>query len=580
MEFFDTIRQVKSNWASYKIWEVEQQKKEKQNEELRKKYPPTPQELEHAKQYGRTIVDCINIMDQHSIDKSEDAAFVVKNVLVLFKNLLVGVGVTLGSLSLLSNKVRQKPELALYSQIIGAISGAMAASIFGNIWGATTEKQASRIARYQTRENDLKDSRNFVIYNEDQIKEAEEIAKSLPEIKEKRKELSLKRSLNPIETFSKAKETTDELRKDYKKYNIWKQKYLQEELDKKVRFQQMNPSQEELSKAQKDRDVLLGTIKKIENSSLNYLMDMKLALFSVLILLATGGLTVGLISVKLMDQLQKTKKLNIDPTKLNIAKIGGLKFLPIIPILLIIGPMIKLIKDSARIGRYKAKQELLSNPLNFVVYDENQRKTVTLKETPKSKKRSFWTTLKQDLNSIKQFKKDYDEYHTYMNTKHKEELKLQEALKMVNISETQKNEAIKLQKNAFHSFEKMDEKAQRYIDDTDAAIDITLNVISSILTGVTRIFSISLLLKKLEQYNKGGIKEGVSKLEDIPKALKYFKGADIIKIILPLFAPAIINVPLAIKGIQIKKEAGKIGVMQAMKDLDDPKNFIDSQNSD
>jgi len=40
---------------------------------------------------------------------------------------------------------------------------------------------------------------------------------------------------------------------------------------------------------------------------------------------------------------------------------------------------------------------------------------------------------------------------------HKEELKLQEALKQIEISDKQKTDAINLQKRAFHSFEKMDE---------------------------------------------------------------------------------------------------------------------------
>lgn len=42
----------------------------------------------------------------------------------------------------------------------------------------------------------------------------------------------------------------------------------------------------------------------------------------------------------------------------------------------------------------------------------------------------------------------------------------------------------------------------------------------------------------------------------------------------PFFLPSFINIPLTIKGIQIKKDAGKIGVMTAMKDLDNPKNFL------
>jgi len=574
MEFFETVRQVKTNWNPYKKWEIEQQKKEKQNELLSKKYPSTPEELEHAKQYGRTIVECINTMDQASIDKAEDVSFIVKNATSLLTLLCVGVGTTLGTMSQYTKAFKKKPMLLIYSQIIGAITGGMVASIIGNIWGATSEKQASRVARFQVRGDDLKDSRHFVVYNNEQIKKAQEIAKTLPEVEEKKRNLTMKKSLNPIATFSKAGGTTKSLSKDYSKYNQWKKDYLKAEAEKKAKFKQINPSTEELSKAQKDRDVMLGTIKKIETSSLNYLLNMKLAILTIETGLVLGGIGAGFGAVKILDMMQKNKRFEGKAEQFNIAKLAGLKFIPIIPILLVIGPIVKLYKDAARIGRYKAKKELLSNPQNFVAYDEQQRKTVESPKSSTDKKGSFWSGVKKDINSVKHLKKDYVEYHQYMKTEHKEELKLQEALKQVEISDKQKSDAVKLQKDAFHSFEKMDEKAQRYTDDTDAAVDISRKVVASVLNGAGRILSISILLKKLQEYKMGELKSA-----NVLKAMKHFKVLDVVKIVSPMFAPMLINLPLAVRGIQIQKEAGKIGVMTAMKDLEDPKNFLDEKKA-
>ena len=39
MEFFDSIRQVKSNWEPYKKWEEQQKDKDFQRQELSKKAP-------------------------------------------------------------------------------------------------------------------------------------------------------------------------------------------------------------------------------------------------------------------------------------------------------------------------------------------------------------------------------------------------------------------------------------------------------------------------------------------------------------------------------------------------------------
>lgn len=571
MEFFETIRLVKQNWQPYKVWDLEQQKKEKQNEELRKKYPPSPNEIEHAKQYGRTVVETINTMDQHSIDKAEDTKFIVQNAIMLSKYMAIGLGLLSGSLSMLSKKVQKNEALVLYYQAIGVILGAMGTSIAGEILASSTEKQASRIARFQTRENDLKDPRNFVVYSEKQIEEAKQIAKSMPEINDKKHNLTMKESLNPIKTFKNAKNTVDSLRKDYNEYKKWKEKYLKDENDKKIKLQQAKFSQNDLSKAQKSRDNILNTIRKIEYSSLNYLMNMRLALYSIVAALLAAGVSCGIGAVKLIDYLHKNKKIKFNSTALNISKLGGVKFVPVIPLILTIGPMVKLAKDAARVGRYKAKQELLSSPQNFIAYSDEERKRVKKTSETQKTRQNNNGMLKDSFQTIKQLKKDYQEYNNYMKTKHKEELKLDEALKQVKITPEQLIEAKKLQKQVFHAFEKMDEKAQRFTDDTEAAVDICTKLVGITLSGIVRIISISYALKKLKQYNKNEI----LKLKDIKKAFKKFNSGDILKTILPLFAPMLISTPLIIKGIHIKKEAGKIGVMTAMQDLEDPKNFID-----
>lgn len=575
MEFFNTVKQVQKNWTPYKKWEIEQQKKDKQNEELRKKYPPTPEELEHAKQYGRTIVDVINTMDQHSIDKAEDASFAVHNALMFIKLGAVFLGGFLGSFGKLNSTKFNKTESKIYSSIIGMIISGTITGAISRVYGATIEKQASRIARFQTRENDLKDSRNFVIYNEKQIQEAEEIAKTMPDVKDKSKNLTLKKSLNPIETFSKASKTTKYLAKDYAKYSEWKQKYLKEDEKRKTDFKTMSVPEEDLNKAQKDRDIMLNTIRKIENSSLNYLMDMHLALLMFAIGIGTLGLGLGIGFVKILDSLQKNKKITQNNAHANIAKFGGLKVIPFALSFLLIGPVIKLEKDAARIGRYKAKQELLSNPQNFIGFDENQRKTVGKDYSITPERKNFLSIFKKDFENIKRLKRDYKEYHEYLNNEHKHELKLNEALKQVKITKEQEIEAINIQKHAFHSFEKMDEKAQRFVDDTNAAVGIGNKLISSILQGAAKIFAVSIIFKKLDDYSKSNI----NSFNDAMKQLfKHFKGNDLIKITLPMIFASIISQPFYVKGIQIEKEAGKIGVMQAMQDLDDPKNFLDEKN--
>jgi len=570
MEFFDTIIQVKTNWQPYKQWELEQQKKEKQNEELRKKYPPMQQELEHAKQYGRTIVDVINTMDQHSIDKSEDAMVVINSCMEVLSISSIVLGTGIGALLKKIPSIKNNNKLHQPFALIGFMLGAAVSSIIRNIWSAQIEKQASRIARYQTRENDLKDSRNFVVYDNEQIKKAEEVSKTLPEIKENRKDITLKQSLNPIKTFSNAMKTTKDLQKDYTKYEKWKNGYIQEEALKNGKFKTINTHQDKLEKAEKDRDVILGTIKQIENASLNYMMNMSLALNAINAALFSGGLALGGGIGWLLNHLQKK---NILPEKsgiLNSTKITLPVILPVFLMISVMGASAKAIKDSARVGRFKAKQDLLNNPEKFIVFPENIRKTATDIKESKLENKGFIERFKEDIKSLKQLKLDYAEYKIYMNTKHKEELKLDEALKQIKISPEQEIEAKYLQKNVFHSFEKMDEKAQRFTDDIDAAVDITRTIIATTVSTICRIVSLVFLNDKLMKHNDGKELKGL----EMFKKLKYLKGSEIFIAVGTFILPSFVSMPVSIKGIQIKKDAGKIGVMTAMKDLDDPKNFL------
>lgn len=575
MEFFDTLSQVKSNWSPYKKWETEQSKKEKQNEELRRKYPPSQEELTKAKNYGRTIVETINTMDQHSIDKSEDAALVIKNATtgLGFIGLFLGstVGVALKHLPQTKAKFKA-PDFIL--GVIGGAIGASLAGLFGEVYGAQIEKQASRIARFQTRENDLKDYKNFVIYNDEQLEKAEKIAQTLPEVEENKKDITIKKSFNPIASFKKAKKTTDELREDSKAYSQWKEKFEKTEKEKKENFPNMKVPPEELSKAEKDRDNILHTIKKIENYSLNYMMNMKLTIFSAQLALDGAGLGIGMGIYAIINGLQKKHILKEKSAFVNWAKSAGIKFIPIAVIIGTIGPTVKLLKDSARIGRFKAKQELLNNPQNFIAFDDQQRKNLDVGQMSQNKaikEEGFIEKFKKDLNEIKRFKKDYNEYHNYMNTERKHELKLQEALKQVEITKEQEIQAKELQKKAFLSFEKMDEKAQRFIDDTDAGVDVTRHTITTTISTICKVLVFSVFIKKANAYNNG--KE--LGFKDMFTLYKHFTTKDIFTLLGIGLIPTAVNIPLAVKGIQIKKEAGKIGVMQAMKDLNDPKNFLD-----
>ncbi len=72
MDFFNSLSQVAKNRSNFKKWEENQRNENAQREELAKRRQHTPEELQKAKEYGSTIIDVIDVMDNHSENVAEN----------------------------------------------------------------------------------------------------------------------------------------------------------------------------------------------------------------------------------------------------------------------------------------------------------------------------------------------------------------------------------------------------------------------------------------------------------------------------------------------------------------------------
>lgn len=568
MEFFNSIKQIKSNWQPYKKWEAEQNDKEFQRQELYKRVQTSEEDLKRASQYGRTIVDAINVMDQYSVNKAEDVEMASQGALV-FANMgisLIGAGIgflviRMPKVKDLFKKMKYGNVLPLYAISAATIIANIIATPFLNIKVKSYEKEASRIARYQAREEELKDPKHFVIYNKEQIEEGKEIAKILPDIPEKKK------TLNPITGYGDAIASIKTLTKDHNKYLQWKQDHLKNEKEKLKNIENETYTPEQLQTAKKDQDNLLRSIRKIELYSQNYLSNTEMALQSTIGLEAVVGLAAGWLASGVVRLLQKAKVISLAPEKL--AKISTqLKFItPLAIILPTAFYSTKAVKEAAKIGRFKAKQELLKDPHNFITYNEEQQNSVKNLKAPKMNKNLF-EKAKENTEFFFQLMKDYKAYEENKKTTGKEEQKLDKALLQVKVSDKQLRDAKSLQKNAFMAFEKMDEMTQRYSDDTEAAAEIAMQTFNSAASlGEIIVLVILLVNEKSRNFL-------AKKLNSIKSKNMRFAVA-----ISPVVALMATQIAMTVKGIQIKKQAGRIGVMEAMQDLGNPKHFVQNEIS-
>lgn len=560
MEFFDSIQQVKSNWEPYKNWKAQQDDKEFQREQLYKRINSSNNELEKASQYGRTLIESINIMDQYATDKAQDVEMASQLALSLGMEALMGVSYGIGSI--IERIPRVKKYLAKVSknspvaQTVITLVKLMALPMIGAPFliakCASYEKEAARTARYQAREEKLKDPKNFVVYNDEQIKKAKGIAKTLPEPKEKKRN-----ELNLITNYDESIKSLKSIFKDHKDYLKWKEKYLKAEKNKKEFLDKLIVSPDELQEAKNDQSNLLRTVKKIEINSQNYQSNAEMALnviqgFDIFVGPIIGGIASGTIAL-----LKKAKIISAKSKYADVIQILAPVITPILLIVATASYAAKIQKEVARIGRFKAKQELLNDPHNFINYSDEQLDSVKDLKAPVEPKKNLTEKVKDNIKFFFQLKKDYEEYQKYQKTTYKEEQKLQEALKDIEVTDKQLEKAKLLQKNTFKTFEKIDEMSQRYVADVEAAANMGTNALVSGTNMLSQVAFAYLLTKQTTN---------TSNLNNIAKSFY------------PLLAPIAVKIPAEITSINIQKEACKIGIMKAMQDLDDPRYFVKDDN--
>ena len=576
MEFVKNIQEIRRNWQPYRVWEIEQQKKDNIDQILRKQNPPSKNDIQKAQQYGKTIVDAIDIMDRNALDKTEDVSLVIHNYSTITMLISLVLGVGLGGLIKKTSLSKKLPDLKPYWELLGIIISTAIASVGVNIWQTNTSKQASRLARFDTRNNELKDYKNFVTYTEEQIKTAKEISENS---EEEEIDINFKKidynNFQPIKMHKSSLVTKKYLDSKSKDYNKWKTTFIEKEKNKKEYFTKLEKSltEDDLKQAEKERNAILNAIKKIEKMSNDYSINMKLATFALSGILTVAGTAVGALLAGAISLIQKRCNIpNKYNNKLKLLQFSLITIIPGITSMFAIAPTVKLTKDAARIGRFKAKQELNSNPELFITYSDKEREKISVPDI-RMEKNSFWKQLKKDILSLKTLKKDAEEYFNYIETDYIKEQKVRKALNKLEIDSSQEQEAKKLQQQLFYAFEKIDEKQVSFTEDTDAAIDISREVGISIIDFASKLIPIFACAKDIKRINNGNVPRTLKEVLNV-MASGRLKTTTIIALSLPFIIPKFLYLYTIFKGIQIKKQANMIGIMSAMNDLNDPKNFI------
>lgn len=542
-QFFNSINEVRKNYNKYDAWEQKQADERAQKEYLAANLEIPDDKVELTNKRAQTVIRATEMMDARSEDNCQDMEQFTSLI-----SMIPLLGLTFAQVPLLkfvdkkltskidkkidklndeitnlavndSNralKISEQKKLTSRVRKIRngvqkygpfAIMGLMLASAVSMIlWGNSKQKEASRIGRYQAKQNELKDVKNFVVYTPEQLEKAKEIAKSIPDEKERN-------------SISKMIKELKDISNDKKAYEKWLANKDPNEIDK---LKSVNLSPEQLQKAQEDKELIVDAVKEINIKAEEYSENVENAFdtFGTLSWIVATPLGFGI--NKLLKLVKADKKVR------NIVSIA-------VPVLTSFGIQMQGTleeKQASRVGRYKARQDLLKNPARLMSFsDEDLKKAESIKAD--NQKQSLFKKLGGSFSFLNSYFKDKLEYNKYKKTTYKENEKLQKALNQIEITDAQKADAESLQKNVFRAFDEVDEMSQRYSEDVEAGCDIakelgvtlwsvgaTLGLgflTASVIKGKFPIAKLGNWLTNLTFDSKSSIKQAVNNVYDVVK---------------------------------------------------------------
>ncbi len=576
MEALNNIKYVKNNWHKCSEWELAQADEDLRFEKLKANTNVSDSDIAYSKKRGERLVSAVRIMDQISINKSKNALVGIKTLAGMMVNVMGLLGFAAFYTAAKCNKIKTtNPKMTAF---VGYSLFILLGACISNFLCAHFDKLATRIARYQTRNNELKDVRNFVTYTDAQIELAKKKADDIKEVHDVTVDMSAKESLNVFNVFKKSIDTIKKIKSDYKGYKNWRSDYAKKDAEFVKNTENIKMTDEESIQAQKDKNFILRTVKKLELATNAYEINLGFGLKTtgiILSLLTTSG---GFLLSWGLGKLSQRPKM---PSLVsNVANYASKLSIPagILSLFLFAGPLVKFAKEVAQIGRFKEIERLRADEKNFYPYTDADIKNTEILPHDKAKSKTVFQKLKENYRVLFGILKDFNEYKTYSENKKIEQLKIEEALKTIPISQEQLTDAKRLQKQMFMAFEKIDDKSQSIVDDTTAFVASLSNLLICSACCFANIFTLKLFGKKIAQQTRN------NKMPDFWEGIKLTRKLSLKNLvgifILPYLITRCIVWGVSFAAAEIKKKACKIGIMSAMEDLNEPKRFVDKENQD
>lgn len=445
-QFISSIKEVKKNYKKYDAWEQYQADDAAKRQYL-STIVDTPQDkVELTKKKAETVFRAADLLDKRSEDNCQNME---RTTSLISMAALLPLTFVPSALAILSEQKGKAISPKLKNIIsIGSILGIVAGGVGLTLWGTSKQKEASRIGRFQAKQHELQDTKNFVIYTPEQIEAAKILAKTLPDKKDKK-------SLSDL--FKNMKQMS----KDKVEYKKWLEERVKNPEDVQ-KILNANFTPEQLKQGEDDKELITNIVKDVNIKAEDYSEKAESVFDTMTILSFLGTIPIAMGVKKVLKNVKSVP-------------IQALQFVPIASGLIfgisMLAVSTKEKKKASRVGRYVKRQEILKNAESLMAFSPEQMEKAKDVKAEKLKQ-GFFDKLGGNFSFLKTYLKDKKQYNKYLKTEAKENEKLYEALAKTEVSPEQMKEAKHLQKNTFKTFEKMDEMSQRYSEDTEAATEI------------------------------------------------------------------------------------------------------------
>ena len=537
MSAFGDYKAYKKYEPAYPGWKYARDAAESKRMEYLRRHPESIDQNDI--QRGKVLIRAIDVMDEYSQKRAEDMEVATETAVGYGLDAAIfggaAAGAVIGNLKPVKNFLIKHFGKNKYSKYIGkglplgigALAGMIAAFPM-YAWAAKAEVAASRRGRFEAMRKDLKNPKGFAVLTEAQIKEAEQKAQNIVIDNRKKSPFS----------FSNGFKTLREMATDSREYKAHKKQFDLELLEaEKHMNDEMTP--EEILKAKKDQQLLTKLVEKIDIASQDYAENAELATQT----LVAGTLAFGTLFNLLLSKALKAMKIKSEGKITAIAQIVA----AIIPVILSIASA-QIQKQASRVGRFKIKQDLLNNPSKLVyVADEN---IADLKDVNviQDRKEGLFKFLAHAWENNK-------EYNNYKKTTAKQEEKFYKAIETLELTPEQMKDAQTLQRNTFKTFNKVDEKSQKYSESIETLGQAIALPVSLLFTGIGVVIGTKYLTR--------GVKSN-SKLEMASNFSKYLSA-----ILLSILPSIGINALIT----KEQKKASRIADMLAINEMSDYRHF-------